>query len=419
MSVKIPKILKFLVTLTIFAAPLYILRWEYFGILPTTLLELLIWITVMVWVVWKVKQRDFSLPRTRFDGPIVLLLVAATVAVFVSPNLRGALGVWKAYFIEPVVFYYLLIDVISNYTHGRERTLKWLRSGLVGAAVWLSLLGISQFLFNWPIITLHQIDRAHGVFNNGNALALFVGPILVWYTVRKLDRVALRRPKLRITDYGLPITVLLLTAVLMTKSLGAVIGLIAVIGAWLIVKQKRAIADQGLVILPIALFIGMVVFMTQVGRFTPVVENPWQRPAGTATVRLCVWEGVWNLIKDRPILGAGLSGFKELYSEKYFTCDAEPLEYPHNIFLNFWTETGILGLVAILWMLAKIFNFQFSSSNGKQEAYTLPFLYWLIHGMVDVPYFKNDLALLWFVFLAMVAINQEGEGVAVESFDVS
>ncbi len=111
------------------------------------------------------------------------------------------------------------------------------------------------------------------------------------------------------------------------------------------------------------------------------------------------------MLLDRPVFGAGLSGFKELYSQQYFTCDAEPLEYPHNWVLDFWTETGLLGLVAFLWILWRYFRiincYMVKLLNGWGVAFAAAMVYWLIHGLVDVPYFKNDLSLEFFVIVGL------------------
>ena len=155
-------------------------------------------------------------------------------------------------------------------------------------------------------------------------------------------------------------------------------------------------------------------FFFNISKFTPRDADPYVRKsADTLQFRLCLWEGTRNLLLDHPLLGAGLSGFKELYSQKYFTCDAEPLEYPHNWGLNFWTETGILGLagfVGILWRYFKSVKVsKCQCVNGKKtNAYCLlpiafisAMTYWLVHGLVDVPYFKNDLALEFWVIVGL------------------
>jgi O-antigen ligase len=127
-----------------------------------------------------------------------------------------------------------------------------------------------------------------------------------------------------------------------------------------------------------------------------------------------LWEGTRDLFLDRPVFAAGLSGFKELYAQKYFTCDAEPLEYPHNWVLNFWAETGILGLAAFILLLVSYFRTvaQYLSDPKKQWlalGFIAAMVYWLVHGLVDVPYFKNDLSLEFWVIVGLAgSLGRDG-----------
>lgn len=381
MTAKMFKLLKILLTLTILTAPLYdLVRWEYFGWYPTTLLELLIWLTLGVWLVDKLRRHNFSWPRTRFDGPILLLLIAGVISVLISPDQFAALGRWRAFFLEPILVFYLLVDLAQD--HSLEKLVTRM---ILLAAGWLSILGILQFFFDFAIITPDQFNRAHAVYNNGNHLAHFLGPVILLAVARKQWRWSL----------------LLLPAFVATKSLGGYIaltvGLTTLVARQFLSEKTFSRLLRGGVILGVATFI---IFLTQIHHLTPEVENPWVRPGGTATVRLCLWEGTWELLKDRPVFGAGLAGFQDLYSTTYYTCDAEPFADADNILLNFWTKTGILGLIGLVWLLLLIFQ-------SPSSICYLPFLYWFSHGLVDVPYFKNDISLLWWVFLALLVSSQQ------------
>src|SRR5438445_804458 len=61
-----------------------------------------------------------------------------------------------------------------------------------------------------------------------------------------------------------------------------------------------------------------------------------------------------RMLAHRPIFGSGLSGFASAINP-YRNGYAELQIYPHNILLNFWAETGILGLVAFGWLMVKTF----------------------------------------------------------------
>ena len=61
-----------------------------------------------------------------------------------------------------------------------------------------------------------------------------------------------------------------------------------------------------------------------------------------------------RMLAHHPIFGSGLSGFASAINP-YRNGYAELQIYPHNILLNFWAETGILGLVAFGWLMVKTF----------------------------------------------------------------
>jgi O-antigen ligase len=133
----------------------------------------------------------------------------------------------------------------------------------------------------------------------------------------------------------------------------------------------------------------------------------------TIQSRLDLWRAAVKLIGHRPLFGAGLAGFQQM-SAPYYThlhTEANFID-PHNILLNFWVETGLLGVIAFAWIMAV--GFQVSWRGWRQgptgwRAYHLGVLLALVavlvHGLVDVPYFKNDLSL---EFWALIGLTSAG-----------
>lgn len=395
---KINQLTIFLFCITLVLSPLYVIRWRYFGLFPTTLLELLIWLTIISWVITKISTRNFRISLSKnLILPISIITIAFLISTIISDGRWPAIGILRAYFIEPLVMFVIARDLLvktnnlSFEIYHLKLRLNELLLGSIGVAgLWLSILGILQFFFNWLIITPHQINRAHAVFNNGNALALFIGPIIVVLITRLLQKNKISKPIFIVL-------VVLLIAFIGTKSSGGMIALIStLIFSWISLKTRFNKVFQAVFMVTC---VGFLIFLTQISALTPKVENPWERPGGTAQVRLCVWEGSFNLIKDNPVFGAGLRNFQKIYREKYQTCDAEPLIYPHNIILNFWTELGVLGLIGFGWLFWIIFR-------SDINIYAPFFIYFFIHGLVDVPYFKNDLALIFWVMLALWGNHQ-------------
>ena len=106
------------------------------------------------------------------------------------------------------------------------------------------------------------------------------------------------------------------------------------------------------------------------------------------------------MLRDHPVVGGGLAGFKQSVAPYRNGIYTEDLIYPHNIVLNFWTETGLLGLAAFAWLFVQVVRTAWSGwRDGSppwcslQLGILLALVGILVHGLVDVPYLKNDLSL--------------------------
>jgi len=399
-----------LACLSLFSLPLYVIRFQI-GPIPSTLLEVLILLTIISWVVGVVAERiNLKTLVIRISSPIMiwglLLMLAALISVFVAEDKRAALGLWRAYFVEPYVFSVVIVDLVR-----RGKSAQWLVWSLMGSGVWLSVMGVSQAVFHQPVTadSLHevQLGRAAAVFNSANALALYLGPLIsiaVFQVIKK-------------KFWCLALVAIFLIGIYATKSTGAKLGLGVVEGlvivGWLWPKLSSSLRGIIWKLLPwlggIVLVILTVAFLN-VSSFTPQVHFTYPRTfTDTRTIRLCLWEGTKQVLLQHPITGPGLSGFKAAYTPDR-TCDSELLEYPHNIFLNFWVSTGILGLVAFLVLQLKLWKI-LKRSEDRLMALGLAagFGYWVAHGMVDVPYFKNDLAVEFWTLAGLAVLLAENK----------
>jgi O-antigen ligase len=159
-------------------------------------------------------------------------------------------------------------------------------------------------------------------------------------------------------------------------------------------------------------------------------------------VRKQQWKETWDMLNQNPknfIFGTGLSNyqisvspyhqegiffnkdrninFREeivLFNEEYKAKYWRPVEiymYPHNLILNFWTELGLAGVLIFIWIIGK-FIYQgikiIQNSNNTNRYLSMglvsAIIVIIVHGIVDVPYFKNDLAILFWVFIALLGI---------------
>jgi putative inorganic carbon (HCO3(-)) transporter len=126
--------------------------------------------------------------------------------------------------------------------------------------------------------------------------------------------------------------------------------------------------------------------------------------------RLMVWDSAVKIIKNNLIFGIGPGLFQNYYLEyqKYFNIPY--LEWavpqPHNLFLAWWLQAGIFGLFGFIWLIFLFFNnlWQFFKKT-KQPLIIISLMavmiYILVHGLVDTTFWKNDLALLFWLTTAL------------------
>src|SRR5438045_964929 len=112
-------------------APTYVVRWHY-GFYPTTLLEHAIVVTVLVFAWETYRDRGRFEWRSELLWPSVLLVVAAALDVATAPGKLAALGLFRAYFIEPIAFSFVLVHIVRT---GRRALLVLAGLGVAGVAV--------------------------------------------------------------------------------------------------------------------------------------------------------------------------------------------------------------------------------------------------------------------------------------------
>jgi O-antigen ligase len=111
-----------------------------------------------------------------------------------------------------------------------------------------------------------------------------------------------------------------------------------------------------------------------------------------------------KIIKENPLSGIGPAGFQEKYLQEQINFPPYPqwaVPHSHNLFSQIWLSSGLIGLAFfMLIFIAKIFYAKTSSFNRKQLFLSFLIInYFLLHGLVDTPIWKNDLALFFWFFL--------------------
>lgn len=105
-------------------------------------------------------------------------------------------------------------------------------------------------------------------------------------------------------------------------------------------------------------------------------------------------------------MAGGLANYQQAIEPYHNTKKSgEPLLYPHNFMLALWSEFGLLGLIAMIWILAIIGVTLYRDHRRYPSMITASLIAaWVIlvaHGVVDIPYFKNDLSVVFWILIAL------------------
>lgn len=386
----------------LFLLPTYQIRFHIAGV-PTTFLELLFGMLFLTWLIGMNRVRFRHAVSVPWRWLLLVLLACATVAVLVSPDKHAALGEWKAYFVEPVLFFCILWERIR--TERDVRILLYALACSVVVAVAIAALQYIHFVPSPDPWNVQTPRRVVGVFDYPNALALYVAPLFGVAATFLFVPSGYRK---RAWGYIFLCGVALFSTlgVLFSVSRGGIIGIVA--GAIFIacISPFRKKLWLALIVLAV------ILFALPVTRTT--VMNIATRHDASSDVRIVLWQGTWRLLEHRPILGAGLGGFPYYYNIYRLPQHTELLLYPHNLVFNFWVEIGIAGLIVIILLFIQAFRAgirmlrqeptSFARSCAAAALAALVIL--IAHGMVDAPFFKNDLAMQFFLLFSLVPIAQ-------------
>lgn len=184
-----------------------------------------------------------------------------------------------------------------------------------------------------------------------------------------------------------------MTAVFLSRSDGAFVAIVMGVSAYLLFSRYARR------LLVIAAFIGCILVVL------PDTRSYLTRALieGSLSSRIILWENTFRLFRDHPIQGAGLGNFQHMVGAYRTSPDHEVLTYPHMIVFNFWGELGVVGLSAGVGMVSLALKRIWEDIHRAKQSFCIAlFCVWitvLVHGLVDVPFFNNDLSFLWWLLV--------------------
>ena len=376
------------------ALPTYLIRLQIFNI-PTTWLELAIYAVVTIWLI-KTWRRG-KLPSWRgfkdYQWPLGLLAVGLIIGTIFSANPIESLGIIKGWFFDPLLIFFL----ITNSRNHPKIEFNNLVFGLWVSGTVLAIAAVGQ------VVTGHYItvdQRASAWFGSANYLSLYLVPIMIlvlgWW----------REIKLCYSQWIIAGGwLLMLVALYFTYSYAGWLALLAALTVWfwLISKYKYWLIGLGLGMA------GLIASQWHLPKFQQMLDLAGR---SSSHARLETWQTALLMIKEQWLSGIGLGQFEQRYPEFASRLFHPPVQlvmlHAHNIFLSFWLNVGLIGLAGFLGILVVFFT---KIVRGWWQRHDLMLLgvgvtmiAILAHGLLDTPYWKNDLAAVFWIVVALGAL---------------
>lgn len=356
------------------------------------MLEDAIVLTVFNFLVEAFRNRTMFEVRSPFLWPAILFAIAGAIDVVAAPSITAGLGLYRAYLLEPMAFALVLANVLRD----SRRAMLVVGGLMAGAAV----AGVANSYVVLMGLIHHTYDVTQTppvvIYLTANAVALYVVPLVGVAGALALHA---RQPE---RLFGAAFFVVGVVITVLSFSRGGYLALAAVIACLALSHRRRW------VLLGAAVVVAAGLALIEPIRHRVIIETE-NVYGNTVQSRLDLWNAAIKLIEQRPLVGAGLSGFQQRVAPFLTNFHSSALFIdPHNIVLNFWVETGVLGVIAMAWIIGTGFWISWrgwrEGSDGWRPFHLgvlLALVAVIVHGLVDVPYFKNDLSLEFWALLAI------------------
>lgn len=386
------------------------------------------------------------LPPSRFEAPALIFLAAATVAALGARFHTVAFREWREVILEPLLFYWLIVQRVRGAAGASRLVLAAIAAGTLVAA-----LGVGQILFRPGDMAVALQLPGHprlvrAVYGNENNLALLLDRAIpmalalallpAWWGLLRAPTGPPSRagsaPGERAVRVALILAAALMLYVLLRTDSRGGEATIAVVGVALFIYWQRA---RTRVLAATAALALLAAFVARHRLHDAITAGH-----GFATpARISIWLSALRMGRDHPLLGVGPDNFLYYYSDDpacapghiaahYYrqqAFGAEPVNFercvshPHNMILDLWLSTGVVGLLAALALLALFAVLGIRTFRRAAPAWRAPLLAVLaamlalvVHGQVDNSYFLPDLAVLFWLCIGVVALAASDAGSA-------
>jgi O-antigen ligase len=335
------------------------------------------------------REKMTSLPMAVIFGA-TLLVFGVVLSLLANGATKTALGILKSWFIFPILLAFLLSQLFRTKKDIRKLLMVWFAVAVSVAALAIT----SPFLTGWT-----YDGRLRYFFPSPNHLAMFLSPgiLLGWYLLADMRYGTMNKKSAAAIISG---AALLMVSVFLTKSASTFIAVFAGSGIFVAFTVLPFARAWRITVIP-----AVFVFLLSVGYPSGETRN-------SLASRVMIWNASEEMIVGSPIIGIGPGNFQEAYlnyQQRFPRYLEWAVPHPHNILLTVWLYSGIFGLFGFLMVSGFAMREAVRSLKRNQPVLgkLLPalalsfFVSIFIDGLADTPYFKNEFAMFFWIFVAL------------------
>ncbi len=349
--------------------------------------------TFFIWLIWKlliwVRHGSSQLGFRKLVIPIPLLLFFTLVTISLLPDYHQA-GDYRYFFLGSM-HYLMILDLCSD--QKRWRLIFHLLALLPG------LLAVRGILYDPLVLELDQMRRFGYPLPHPNIAGYLFAmtlPLCLAIAVGGARKVR----ALSLLSGGAQ-----LLALILTYSRGAWLGWsVSIFSFGVMLKRWR---EVWIILTMVGLLLSLATPLHE-RLFTLV--NP--QTDFSINERMQAIEAGLKVGLDHPVLGVGYGrgrlreGLRE--QEKKTGAKIGHIAHTHNMYVELFAQTGLLGLSAFLWLLCQAFCQAINNAGrfkGSERAFALGIAAaWIAFGVTgfgDVPFYHHEIRILFFSLLAL------------------
>ena len=376
---------------------------------------------VTAFVLWVVKRFLSALSVTKshqfasafkpadsfLNIPIAVFLFVCLLSAIGSGFPQLALKGFLTKTLEWFVIYFLVLEVFTQKKHiGIFLSVFLVTSAAILVDGWVQFYVTGNDIFSGHTIIDGRMTAAFRHPNQLGGYLLFLIPLL--FSLLLLTEKAIRRWRsVLFLLLGMAVWSLFLTF-----SRGAWIGCVTGICCFLFLVNKKYF----FVVMVIGVMAGGVIYGLSANQTKQQARMDAGALEGAIEWRLGLWEDTLKMIADRPLFGHGLNTYMRVFQEYRRKLNGQfeyGPTYAHNCFLQITAETGLLGLLAFLWILGRLFK-ETIKMIRESAAYNMVRILiallagtsgFLIHSLSDNHFYSLQLvAYFWVMVGVLVAV---------------